>query len=135
MLFNKKQPEGMIDVWWLYDDGGIHQNFYLTPPLFKRSLLGLTLLLPYIISTRSNWSSCKLRIFCTPSAKEDFDKEKEGMTELLDSFRINYSDVLVLKDLDHQPKEATKSWFDALIRPFIRRDEISGKKKNHLNLL
>lgn len=41
--FTRKRSHAVIDVWWLYDDGG------------------LTLLLPYIISTRRTWQSCKLR--------------------------------------------------------------------------
>lgn len=41
--FTKRRSNAVIDVYWLYDDGG------------------LTLLLPYIISTRHNWNSCKLR--------------------------------------------------------------------------
>lgn len=41
--FLRKQRKGTIDVWWLYDDGG------------------LTMLVPYLLSTRSNWSTCKLR--------------------------------------------------------------------------
>ena len=59
-VFQTKQTKGFIDVWWLYDDGG------------------LTLLLPYIISTRSNWSSCKLRVFCTASGQEELEKEQAG---------------------------------------------------------
>lgn len=42
-IFTQKRKMGQIDVYWLYDDGG------------------LTLLLPYIISTRRQWSACKLR--------------------------------------------------------------------------
>ena len=41
--FTRKRSHAVIDVWWLYDDGG------------------LTLLLPYIINTRKTWHSCKLR--------------------------------------------------------------------------
>lgn len=41
--FSRKRSDATIDVYWLYDDGG------------------LTLLLPYIISTRRSWNSCKLR--------------------------------------------------------------------------
>lgn len=41
--FRRKRNNAVIDVYWLYDDGG------------------LTLLLPYIISTRRTWNSCKLR--------------------------------------------------------------------------
>jgi hypothetical protein len=35
--FQLKQEKGTIDVWWLYDDGGVT-------------------VLPYIVSTRFNWS-------------------------------------------------------------------------------
>ena len=57
--FQRKQNKGIIDVWWLYDDGG------------------LTLLLPYILSTRSTWATCKLRIFCIASGQEDIEKDRE----------------------------------------------------------
>uniref|UniRef100_A0A182IIF5 Amino acid permease/ SLC12A domain-containing protein n=1 Tax=Anopheles arabiensis TaxID=7173 RepID=A0A182IIF5_ANOAR len=40
-VFRHKQPKGTIDVWWLYDDGG------------------LTMLIPYILSMRSKWADCK----------------------------------------------------------------------------
>lgn len=56
--FQRKQKKGTIDVWWLYDDGG------------------LTLLLPYIISTRSNWSSCKLRVFTLANKKDELEFEQ-----------------------------------------------------------
>jgi len=57
-LFSRKQKKGIIDVWWLYDDGG------------------LTLLLPYILTTRPNWSGCKLRVFCLANRKEELDTEQ-----------------------------------------------------------
>lgn len=44
-IFHTKQENRTIDVWWLYDDGG------------------LTMLLPYIISTRNSWASSKIRVF------------------------------------------------------------------------
>ncbi|XP_050520398.1 solute carrier family 12 member 3 isoform X2 [Daktulosphaira vitifoliae] len=56
--FQRKQKKGTIDVWWLYDDGG------------------LTLLLPYIISTRGNWSSCKLRVFTIANKKDQLEFEQ-----------------------------------------------------------
>ena len=49
--FQRKQTKGTIDVWWLFDDGG------------------LTLLLPYILSKKSQWNDCKLRVF-VPGDKE-----------------------------------------------------------------
>lgn len=56
--FQRKQKKGTIDVWWLYDDGG------------------LTLLLPYILSTRSQFSGCTLRIFSLTSKRNELGQEQ-----------------------------------------------------------
>lgn len=58
-FFQRKQPKGTIDVWWLYDDGG------------------LTMLLPYIISTRSTWSNCKIRVFALTNKMQEREVEKK----------------------------------------------------------
>lgn len=58
-LFRNKQNKGNIDVWWLYDDGG------------------LTMLLPYIISTRQNWANCKLRVFALGTNKNEIEEEEK----------------------------------------------------------
>lgn len=60
-VFAKKQEKGTIDVWWLYDDGG------------------LTILLPYIIRTRHNWSGCKLRIFALANRKHELELEERKL--------------------------------------------------------
>lgn len=57
-VFNTKQEKGTIDVWWLYDDGG------------------LTMLLPYIISTRSNWAHCKIRVFALSNRQYELEVEE-----------------------------------------------------------
>lgn len=57
-VFKKKQDKGSIDVWWLYDDGG------------------LTMLLPYIISTRQDWAGCKLRVFALANNKCELELEE-----------------------------------------------------------
>ncbi|MEQ2214223.1 hypothetical protein XENOCAPTIV_023751 [Xenoophorus captivus] len=57
--FKKKQPKGTIDVWWLFDDGG------------------LTLLIPYILTTRKKWKDSKLRIFIAGQlGRSEIDKEE-----------------------------------------------------------
>jgi solute carrier family 12 sodium/potassium/chloride transporter 2 len=56
--FQRKQAKGTIDVWWLYDDGG------------------LTLLLPYILTTRKQYSSCTLRIFTLTSRRDELGREQ-----------------------------------------------------------
>lgn len=57
-FFHDKQKKGTIDVWWIYDDGG------------------LTMLLPYIISTRSAWSNCKIRVFALTNRRQELEVEE-----------------------------------------------------------
>nr|CAD7400091.1 unnamed protein product [Timema poppensis] len=103
--FQRKQKKGTIDVWWLYDDGG------------------LTLLLPYIINTRRNWSSCKLRVFALANKKDELDFEQRGMASLLAKFRIDYSDLKIIPDITKKPQDSTMSFFDSLIEDFKQTDE------------
>lgn len=143
--FQKKQKKGTIDVWWLYDDGG------------------LTLLLPYLLTTRSQFSGCTLRIFSLASRKDELGREQRkyenptfslwiiytndfsffdnihvkrqpnqcnelkmcfclfhfhSMAALLSKFRIDYSDVIVIHDITKKAQEKTKKEFEALIAPF-----------------
>lgn len=58
-FFQVKRPKGTIDVWWLFDDGG------------------LTMLLPYIISQSKTWASNKIRIFALSNQKNDVEVEKK----------------------------------------------------------
>ena len=56
--FKQTQRSGYIDVWWLYDDGG------------------LTVLLPHIINRRTQYRNCKIRVFCRAKAKENAHHER-----------------------------------------------------------
>ena len=56
--FRLKQKRGTIDVWWLYDDGG------------------LSMLLPHILTTRSNWSNSTLRVFCLADEKDPVESKE-----------------------------------------------------------
>lgn len=58
-IFTKKQNKGTIDVYWLYDDGG------------------LTVLLPYIISMRPTFEKCKLRIFALTNRRQELELEEK----------------------------------------------------------
>ena len=50
------------------------------------------------------------------------------MAALLDKFRIDYSDLVVISDPSSQPpSDFTNTWFDGLIRHFIRREGFLGK--------
>ncbi|CAG7838637.1 unnamed protein product [Allacma fusca] len=98
--FQRKQKKGTIDVWWLYDDGG------------------LTILLPYILSTRSQFAGCQLRIFSLTSRRDELGREQRNMAALLAKFRIDYSDVIVIPDITKKAQESTKKEFEAMINPF-----------------
>jgi len=103
-FFTRKQKKGIIDVWWLYDDGG------------------LTLLLPYILTTRSNWNSCKLRVFCLANRKEELDSEQRRMAAMLSKFRIDYSDVIVITDITKKPQQSTREYFNSMTKKFVETD-------------
>lgn len=57
-IFHSNVHNGTIDVWWLYDDGG------------------LTILIPYILSLRSQWSRCKIRIFALTNHQMELEVEE-----------------------------------------------------------
>ncbi|XP_035666236.1 solute carrier family 12 member 1-like isoform X4 [Branchiostoma floridae] len=97
--FQNKQKKGTIDVWWLFDDGG------------------LTLLVPHLLSLKSQWKHCKLRVF-TGGKKSRIDHDRRMMAALLSKFRIDVHDVYVLGDMNHKPRETSKTEFDNLIDPW-----------------
>ncbi|XP_042262818.1 solute carrier family 12 member 1 [Thunnus maccoyii] len=97
--FKKKQPKGTIDVWWLFDDGG------------------LTLLLPYILTTRKKWKDSKLRIFIA-GQPERSELDKQEMMSLLEKFRIKYSEIIVLDDIHVKPSSDSLKKLEDMIEPF-----------------
>ncbi|XP_066244709.1 bumetanide-sensitive sodium-(potassium)-chloride cotransporter [Euwallacea similis] len=99
------RKKGTIDVWWLYDDGG------------------LTLLLPYIMSTRSSWKNCKLRVFALANNREGMELEQRNMASLLAKFRIEYSDLQIMPDITKPASEKTHRFFNSLIEDFRSRSE------------
>lgn len=110
----KQKKEAVIDVWWLYDDGG------------------LTLLLPYIISTRRNWNTCHLRVFALANKNSELEFEQRSMASLLSKFRIDYSDLILLPDITKKPEESTQKFFNDLIKDFVSKSDDEEKcKKTH----
>lgn len=87
--FKKKQGKGTIDVWWLFDDGGqflfpvhfLYLTLHCSSATFSfccvlRELrsrhqhsvcmcvfTGLTLLIPFLLTNRSKWGDCRIRVF------------------------------------------------------------------------
>lgn len=102
--FTRKRNEAIIDVYWLYDDGG------------------LTLLLPYIISTRRNWESARLRVFALANKKDEIEVEMSSMASLLAKFRIDYSDLELLTDMTKKAEDSTYYYFKDLIRNFTSKE-------------
>lgn len=94
----KKGDEGTIDVYWLFDDGG------------------LTLLLPYILSSRSIYKKSKLRIFFLSNKIENIDSETRNMAELMAKFRIDCNDIVAISDAISLPAKHTRDSFLAMIK-------------------
>ncbi|NWH90547.1 S12A2 protein, partial [Aegithalos caudatus] len=87
--FQKKQGKSNIDVWWLFDDGG------------------LTLLIPYLITTKKKWKDCKIRVFIGGKINR-IDHDRRAMATLLSKFRIDFSDIMVLGDINTKPKKENR---------------------------
>ena len=108
--------QGTIDVWWLYDDGG------------------LTLLLPYILTTRNQWDHCCLRIFALANRKDELEVEQRSMANLLSKFRIDYGDVIVIPDVVRKAAGSSQAEFQALIEDFQTEDTTGDGRSNNINL-
>jgi hypothetical protein len=60
---------------------------------------GLTLLLPYIISARQNWSACKLRVFALANKKDELEFEQRKYVSGFYCFCFKISTELSLLSL------------------------------------
>ncbi|EAL42059.4 AGAP003275-PA [Anopheles gambiae str. PEST] len=99
-VFRHKQPKGTIDVWWLYDDGG------------------LTMLIPYILSMRSKWADCKVRVFALTNQQRELELEQKNMANLLAKLRIDYSSLIMLQDVTQPPRPETVQLHQQLLKSF-----------------
>ncbi|KAJ6664121.1 hypothetical protein lerEdw1_008336 [Lerista edwardsae] len=97
--FKRKQGKGTIDVWWLFDDGG------------------LILLIPYILTLRKKWQDCKLRIF-TGGKVTRLEEEKLMMASLLSKFRIKFADISIIGDINMKPNKESWKFFEEMIEPY-----------------
>ena len=92
------EKDGNIDVYWLFDDGG------------------LTLLVPHILHTRKMFRKCNLRLFFLSSKADKLDSETRSMIALLGKFRIETDDVIILSDATKKPCEETKEQFEKMLQ-------------------
>uniref|UniRef100_A0AAY4B2J7 Solute carrier family 12 member 2 n=1 Tax=Denticeps clupeoides TaxID=299321 RepID=A0AAY4B2J7_9TELE len=102
--FQKKQGKGTVDVWWLFDDGG------------------LTLLIPYLIANKKKWKDCKIRVFIGGKINR-IDHDRRAMAALLSKFRIDFSDITVLGDINIKPKSESLAAFAQLIEPYRLKED------------
>ena len=88
----EKMHKGYIDIWWLYDDGG------------------LTILVSYLLSLNKHWMGCKLRVF-TPESNNNVQANQIKMTSLLNKFRINFSCVVEFSGINTLPSDHSVNTF------------------------
>ncbi|XP_064618818.1 solute carrier family 12 member 3-like [Lineus longissimus] len=111
--YHKKQPKGTIDVWWLFDDGG------------------LTMLIPYILSNKSQWRHCKLRVFTAATKKGEIDNDQRHMATLLSKFRIDYSSITVLADVGKKPNPQSLQTFQNMTSDWKLNEEAGETAQTH----
>ena len=98
----KEKQRGTIDVWWIYDDGG------------------LTVLIPYLLSLHRAWKHCKLRFFSADiRSKHELSPQRLRMANLLKKFRIDASCVEQTEDISKKPSEES---IDAFRRLPVRQE-------------
>uniref|UniRef100_A0A8C5Q107 Solute carrier family 12 member 3 n=1 Tax=Leptobrachium leishanense TaxID=445787 RepID=A0A8C5Q107_9ANUR len=102
-IFQIKQEKKTIDIYWLFDDGG------------------LTLLIPYLLSRKKRWEKVKIRVFVGGQINR-MDEERKAMISLLSKFRIGFHEVHVLPDINQKPQPEHVKRFETLIAPYMLND-------------
>ncbi|XP_019740205.1 solute carrier family 12 member 2-like, partial [Hippocampus comes] len=92
--FKKKQGKGTIDVWWLFDDGGHFIDCFI------------------FLIKMEHTDACAC--VCVHANR---------MATLLSRFRIDFSDINVLGDINTKPKKHNKLWFKALVESYRLKEE------------
>uniref|UniRef100_A0A4W6G8A4 Solute carrier family 12 member 2 n=1 Tax=Lates calcarifer TaxID=8187 RepID=A0A4W6G8A4_LATCA len=111
--FQRKQGKGTVDVWWLFDDGG------------------LTLLIPYLLTNKKRWKDCKIRVFIGGKINR-IDHDRRAMATLLSKFRIDFSDITVLGDINTKPKKDMVA-FEEMIEPYrLKEDDMEQEAAERL---
>uniref|UniRef100_A0A0K0DW58 Solute carrier family 12 member 9 n=1 Tax=Strongyloides stercoralis TaxID=6248 RepID=A0A0K0DW58_STRER len=93
-----KPKNPIIDVWWLFDDGG------------------LTLLIPHLLRLpKSYLEGATLRVFTLASSQACTHADEQQMAALLSQFRIECKDVKVIEDISKKPHNSTIKEFETII--------------------
>ncbi|XP_074768999.1 solute carrier family 12 member 3 isoform X5 [Athene noctua] len=102
-IFQSEQGKKTIDIYWLFDDGG------------------LTLLIPYLLGRKKRWGKCKIRVFVGGQINR-MDEERKAIVSLLSKFRLGFHEVHILPDINQKPRPEHIKRFDDLIAPFRLND-------------
>ncbi|XP_063266655.1 solute carrier family 12 member 3 [Prinia subflava] len=102
-IFQSEQGKKTIDIYWLFDDGG------------------LTLLIPYLLRRKKRWGKCKIRVFVGGQINR-MDEERKAIVSLLSKFRLGFHEVHILPDINQKPRPEHIKRFDELIAPFRLND-------------
>ncbi|KAG3257235.1 solute carrier family 12 member 3 isoform X4 [Ictidomys tridecemlineatus] len=102
-IFQSEQGKKTVDIYWLFDDGG------------------LTLLIPYLLRRKKRWSKCKIRVFVGGQVNR-MDQERKAIISLLSKFRLGFHEVHVLPDINQKPRAEHTKRFEDMIAPFRLND-------------
>ncbi|XP_022243513.1 solute carrier family 12 member 2-like [Limulus polyphemus] len=83
----------------------------------------LTMLVPYLLTTRSQWRSYDLRVFSVVHQENELDRAQLSLTALLKKFRIDTSAVTVLYGAGEPPKLESQLQFQNLISKWLVDDD------------
>uniref|UniRef100_A0A3Q1BC69 Solute carrier family 12 member 10, tandem duplicate 1 n=1 Tax=Amphiprion ocellaris TaxID=80972 RepID=A0A3Q1BC69_AMPOC len=83
---------------------------------------GLTLLVPYLLTRRKRWHSCKVRVFIVGD-EQNMEEGRDEMMALLKRFRLDFNDVIVMTDSEKRPQAKNLSRFVDSVAPFRLYDE------------
>ncbi|XP_076205526.1 solute carrier family 12 member 3 isoform X8 [Aptenodytes patagonicus] len=114
-VFQSEQGKKTIDIYWLFDDGG------------------LTLLIPYLLGRKKRWQKCKIRVFVGGQINR-MDEERKAIVSLLSKFRLGFHEVHILPDINQKPRpehtvclSCSIKRFDDLIAPFRLNDSFKDE--------
>ncbi|XP_061421740.1 solute carrier family 12 member 3-like isoform X2 [Lethenteron reissneri] len=101
--FQGSQGKKYVDIYWLFDDGG------------------LSLLIPYLLTRKKRWRNCKLRVFIGGQINR-VEEERRVMVQLLNQFRLNFHEVNVLLDINQRPRPEHQKRFEDTVAPYRLND-------------
>lgn len=69
---------------------------------------------------------CKLRIFALANKRDDLTIDHRNMVALLNKFRIDHLDVIVIPNIQSPAREESKRKFEKLVEKWRKKEDIKG---------